>query len=79
LAARIYPPGYKPVEIIIPKRELPWRSGAEKVMSRIMHLKDAWPFLSPVDPNIAPDYFDVISTPMDLGTIHDNLVNDRYR
>jgi hypothetical protein len=61
------------------KRELPWRAGAEKVMNKLMNLKDAWPFLEPVNPSIAPDYLEIISHPMDLGTVRENLMNDRYR
>lgn len=61
------------------KRELPWRAGAEKVMSKLVNLKDAWPFLEPVDASIAPDYLEIISRPMDLGTVRENLMNDRYR
>ena len=61
------------------KRELPWRAGAEKVMGKLMNLKDAWPFLEPVDPTIAPDYRDIIAHPMDLGTVREKLVSDVYR
>jgi hypothetical protein len=61
------------------KRELPWRAAAEKVMTKVMNLKDAWPFLEPVDPSIAPDYLDIISCPMDLGTVKTNLISDHYR
>jgi hypothetical protein len=37
-------------------------------------------FLSPVDPvsSHCPDYFKVISRPMDLGTVRDNLEANRY-
>lgn len=39
-----------------------------------------FPFLQPVDPvalNI-PHYFEVVKTPMDLGTIQSNLANNKY-
>lgn len=42
--------------------------------------KRAIAFLDPVDPvqfNI-PDYFDIIKSPMDLGTVENNLLNDQY-
>ncbi len=61
------------------KRELPWRAAAEKVIVKVMNLKDAWPFLEPVDSSIAPDYLDIISYPMDLGTVKKKLINDYYR
>ncbi len=48
-------------------------------MVKVMNLKDAWPFLDPVDPTIAPDYLDIIARPMDLGTVRNTLLNDGYR
>jgi len=40
----------------------------------------SWPFLKPVDPAVdnAPNYFDTVSKPMDLGTITDKLANRQY-
>ena len=40
----------------------------------------AWPFLEPVDPvalNL-PTYFDVIKSPMDMGTMHSKLKRGEY-
>jgi hypothetical protein len=48
-------------------------------MAKVMNLKDSWPFLEPVDSTIAPDYLDIISCPMDLGTVKENLIRDHYR
>jgi bromodomain-containing factor 1 len=46
----------------------------------VKRLKDAGPFLFPVDPvklNI-PTYLDVVKNPMDLGTIEKKLVDEQY-
>jgi hypothetical protein len=48
-------------------------------MGKVMNLKDAWLFLEPVDPEIAPDYLNVILHPMDLGLVKENLLSDKYR
>lgn len=42
----------------------------------------AWPFLEPVDPNDAPDYYGVIKEPMGKGKgrslNHCNVIDCRY-
>lgn len=38
-----------------------------------MALRSAIPFVAPVDPAEVPDYYDVIKSPMDLGTILERL------
>ncbi|XP_043236674.1 histone acetyltransferase KAT2A-like [Amphibalanus amphitrite] len=38
----------------------------------------AWPFLSPVDPNDVPDYYEFIKYPMDLETMSKRLKNKYY-
>lgn len=47
----------------------------ENVLREIAALPDAEPFLSPVDPEAdgLPDYFTYIDSPMDLGTVLENL------
>jgi hypothetical protein len=47
----------------------------ERVLNAICKLSAAGPFLSPVDPiqAKAPDYYEVITQPMDLGTIEKKL------
>ncbi|KAL7582153.1 hypothetical protein Lser_V15G46198 [Lactuca serriola] len=60
-------PGYKQEEL----------NAALKVIKRTMKLNAAEPFNKPVDPISLgiPDYFDIIKTPMDFGTICNNLEN----
>jgi hypothetical protein len=51
------------------------------VMDALSARPTAQMFLNPIDPvaNCCPDYFDIISRPMDLGTIRSNLESGRYR
>ncbi|XP_014211852.1 nucleosome-remodeling factor subunit NURF301 isoform X2 [Copidosoma floridanum] len=48
----------------------------KKLIKQIQLHKSAWPFMEPVDPNEAPDYYKVIKEPMDLQTI-ELRINDR--
>ena len=51
-----------------------------KVLAQCMKLKGSYWFQEPVDPakyNIL-DYFDVISTPMDLGTVRKKMMHNCY-
>jgi len=60
--------------------EDPELSECTKILHHLMKQQFAWPFLEPVDPvklNIM-DYFDVVKTPMDLGTIQKNLEAGEY-
>lgn len=38
----------------------------------------AWPFMAPVSKEDVPDYYDLISEPMDLGTMEQKLEKDQY-
>ncbi|PKI53058.1 hypothetical protein CRG98_026638 [Punica granatum] len=61
------------------KQEL---DSALMVIRKVMKMEAAEPFNVPVDPIALgiPDYFDVIDTPMDFGTICTNLENgEKYR
>ncbi|KAM7358275.1 nucleosome-remodeling factor subunit NURF301 E(bx) isoform 2-T3 [Cochliomyia hominivorax] len=49
-----------------------------KLIKQIKSHKNAWPFMEPVDPNEAPDYYKVIKEPMDLKQIEENLNNNTY-
>uniref|UniRef100_A0A8K9UHU4 Bromodomain PHD finger transcription factor n=1 Tax=Oncorhynchus mykiss TaxID=8022 RepID=A0A8K9UHU4_ONCMY len=47
--------------------------GLRRILRSLQAHKMAWPFLEPVDPNDAPDYYGVIKEPMDLSTMEDRL------
>jgi len=52
----------------------------QSLITRIMKLKEAAPFRGPVDPirQRAPNYYNVIKKPMDLGTIYRRIQNKYY-
>ncbi|KAJ2946083.1 hypothetical protein O0L34_g5002 [Tuta absoluta] len=51
----------------------------EDVLNYIRHLPDVQPFLFPVNPKMVLDYYRVVSRPMDLQTIRENLRQKRYQ
>ncbi|OAD56919.1 Bromodomain adjacent to zinc finger domain protein 1A [Eufriesea mexicana] len=50
----------------------------QELLSDIRHHRDSWPFLSPVTKDEVPDYHDIISNPMDFGTIKYKLNSSEY-
>jgi len=50
----------------------------QELLTEIWHHRDSWPFLSPVKKDEVPDYHDIISNPMDFGTIKYKLGNGDY-
>ncbi|XP_011630089.1 bromodomain adjacent to zinc finger domain protein 1A isoform X2 [Pogonomyrmex barbatus] len=50
----------------------------QELLTDVWHHKDSWPFLSPVTKEEVPDYHDIISNPMDFGTIKYKLNNGNY-
>ena len=51
---------------------------AKKVLKDLMGRQVAWPFNKPVDVTKIPQYYEVISHPMDLGTIRKKLEGGEY-
>ncbi|XP_073840777.1 nucleosome-remodeling factor subunit NURF301 E(bx) [Musca autumnalis] len=49
-----------------------------KLIKNIQAHKSAWPFMEPVDPKEAPDYYKVIKEPMDLKQIEEKLNKCAY-
>ncbi|XP_012893380.1 PREDICTED: nucleosome-remodeling factor subunit BPTF isoform X4 [Dipodomys ordii] len=52
--------------------------GLKRVLRSLQAHKMAWPFLEPVDPNDAPDYYRVIKEPMDLATMEERVQRRYY-
>ncbi|XP_019372105.1 PREDICTED: nucleosome-remodeling factor subunit BPTF [Gavialis gangeticus] len=53
--------------------------GLKRVLRSLQAHKMAWPFLEPVDPNDAPDYYGVIKEPMDLATMEERILKRYYK
>ncbi|XP_053985965.1 bromodomain adjacent to zinc finger domain protein 1A isoform X2 [Hylaeus volcanicus] len=53
-------------------------SRLQELLADIRHHRDSWPFLSPVTKAEVPDYHEIISNPMDFGTIKYKLDNGEY-
>ncbi|KAJ8667283.1 hypothetical protein QAD02_008945 [Eretmocerus hayati] len=51
----------------------------ENILNDMRDLPDVQPFLFPVNPKIVPDYPRIISRPMDLQTIRENLRQKKYQ
>ncbi|XP_053689324.1 nucleosome-remodeling factor subunit NURF301 [Sabethes cyaneus] len=50
----------------------------KKLIKQLQHHKSAWPFMEPVDPDEAPDYYRVIKEPMDLQKVENKVDNQTY-
>ncbi|PKY08568.1 Bromodomain-domain-containing protein [Aspergillus campestris IBT 28561] len=49
-----------------------------RFLNQIQNHKQAWPFSSPVNRDEIPDYYNVITLPMDLSTMEEKLEGDSY-
>jgi histone acetyltransferase len=49
-----------------------------RFLYQIQNHKQAWPFLNPVNRDEVPDYYNVITSPMDLSTVGERLEHDFY-
>ncbi len=49
-----------------------------RFLYQIRNHKQAWPFLNPVNEDEVPDYYTVITSPMDLSTTQERLRADHY-
>uniref|UniRef100_A0A3B3WVM8 Bromodomain PHD finger transcription factor n=1 Tax=Poecilia mexicana TaxID=48701 RepID=A0A3B3WVM8_9TELE len=53
--------------------------GLKRILRSLQSHKMAWPFLEPVDPHDAPDYYRVIKEPMDFSTMETRLQKRHYQ
>ncbi|KAH7385093.1 histone acetyltransferase GCN5-like protein [Cadophora sp. MPI-SDFR-AT-0126] len=49
-----------------------------RFLGAIQNHNQAWPFLNPVNRDEVPDYYNVITSPMDLSMVEEKLHQDRY-
>ncbi|KAK4147467.1 histone acetyltransferase [Dichotomopilus funicola] len=49
-----------------------------RFLYEIQNHKQAWPFLNPVNKEEVPEYYDTITSPMDLSTMEEKLERDLY-
>ncbi|XP_037944726.1 uncharacterized protein LOC119677450 [Teleopsis dalmanni] len=52
--------------------------GMHKVLVYVKNHRDAWPFMDPVEEDIAPRYYSIIRRPMDLLKMEDKLDSGEY-
>ncbi|TRY93838.1 hypothetical protein DNTS_023763 [Danionella cerebrum] len=50
----------------------------EEILQKIMKFRYSWPFREPVSAEEAEDYQDIITTPMDLGTMQEKFKSSNY-
>lgn len=72
--------GWSPAmdELAREPRHGPHFNEMRRFLCRIQNHKHAWPFVQPVNGDKVPDYYDVITSPMDLSTIEGKLEGSHY-
>ncbi|KAF2425761.1 histone acetyltransferase GCN5 [Tothia fuscella] len=72
--------GWSPAmdELAREPRRGPHFNQLQRFLYQIQNHKEAWPFLKPVDKDEVPDYYNIITLPMDLSTMQDRLENSSY-
>ncbi|KAL8619065.1 hypothetical protein ACOMHN_020763 [Nucella lapillus] len=55
-----------------------WKKECCEVLAQVTEREDSSPFLAPVDPDLYPNYDQIIQTPMDLCTVRRRLHGDEY-
>ncbi|XP_018564263.1 bromodomain and WD repeat-containing protein 3 isoform X2 [Anoplophora glabripennis] len=67
---------------ILPNRSLKdandWKLEARNLIDALWDCEDSVPFRVPVNLLKYPDYQKMVKNPMDLGTVKENLINDKY-
>ncbi|QKX56756.1 uncharacterized protein TRUGW13939_03863 [Talaromyces rugulosus] len=59
-------------------RHGPYFNEMRRFLNQIQNHKQAWPFLNPVNKDEVLDYYNVITSPMDLSTMEERLEHDFY-
>ncbi|KAI0881990.1 histone acetyltransferase GCN5 [Annulohypoxylon maeteangense] len=59
-------------------RRGPYFNQLRRFLYQIQNHKQAWPFLNPVNRDEVPDYYNVITSPMDLSTMEERLHQAQY-
>jgi len=60
------------------KLEEPFLS-CQDVLEDLLDQEDSFPFSAPIDPKTVPDYTQIVTNPMDLGTIWNKLNGEEYK
>uniref|UniRef100_A0A336MX90 CSON008964 protein n=1 Tax=Culicoides sonorensis TaxID=179676 RepID=A0A336MX90_CULSO len=66
-----------PAEIFTETEEV-LQIGMHKVLEHVKNHDDAWPFMDPVEEDIAPRYYSIIRRPMDLQRMEEKLDDGEY-